>query len=108
VGRDADFGPFLITFSSYFPYNAKLCLNGNEWAKCQAAKADIAFVPLDDGFASCEDPARLQRICARLGDKKIDALAARITACCAPASRRSATRSPSTPRYVVTSTSSKP
>jgi hypothetical protein len=71
---DADFGPFFIKFSSYFPYNARLCLNGNEWAKCQAAKAGIDFCPLDNGFASCSEPARLQRICDRLGDKKIDAL----------------------------------
>ena len=53
---DADFGPFFIKFCSYFPYNAKLCINGNEWAKCQAAKAGIDFEPLDNGFASCEDP----------------------------------------------------
>ena len=72
---DADFGPFFIKFSSYFPYNAKLCINGNEWAKCQAAKAGIDFEALDNGFASCEDPARLQRICDRLSAKKIDALA---------------------------------
>ena len=71
---DADFGPFFIKFSSYFPYNARLCINGNEWAKCQAAKAGIEFEALDNGFASCEDPARLQRICDRLSDKKIDAL----------------------------------
>src|SRR5215468_9686171 len=25
---DEDFGPFFIKFCSYFPYNAKLCLNG--------------------------------------------------------------------------------
>jgi hypothetical protein len=25
---DADFGPFFLKFSSYFPYNAKLCING--------------------------------------------------------------------------------
>ena len=30
---DADFGPFFLKFCSYFPYNAKLCLNGHEWAK---------------------------------------------------------------------------
>lgn len=30
---DADFGPFFIKFCSYFPYNAKLCINGNEWAR---------------------------------------------------------------------------
>ena len=29
---DADFGPFFLKFCSYFPYNAKLCLKGDEWA----------------------------------------------------------------------------
>jgi hypothetical protein len=27
---DKDFGPFFIKFCSYFPYTAKLCLNGHE------------------------------------------------------------------------------
>ena len=49
---DADFGPFFLKFSTYFPYTAKLCINGNEWAKRQAAKAGIRFEPLDNGFAS--------------------------------------------------------
>ena len=40
---DADFGPFFLKFSTYFPYTAKLCINGNEWAKRQAAKAGIGF-----------------------------------------------------------------
>lgn len=71
---DADFGPFFIKFCSYFPYNAKLCLNGNEWAKRQAAKAGIAFTALDNGFAACENPVRLQKICNRLSAAKIDAL----------------------------------
>jgi hypothetical protein len=71
---DADFGPFFIKFCSYFPYNAKLCLNGNEWAKRQAAKAGIAFEALDNGFATCDDPARLQRICDRLDAVRIDRL----------------------------------
>jgi hypothetical protein len=38
---DADFGPFFLKFSTYFPFTAKLCINGNEWAKRQAAKAGI-------------------------------------------------------------------
>lgn len=71
---DADFGPFFVKFCSYFPYNAKLCINGNEWAKRQAAKARIGFTALDNGFAACEDPARLQKICDRLSSAKIDAL----------------------------------
>ncbi len=71
---DADFGPFFLKFCSYFPYNAKLCINGNEWAKRQAAKAKIGFEALDNGFAACEDPAALQKICDRLSPAKIDAL----------------------------------
>jgi hypothetical protein len=49
---DRDFGPFFLKFSSYFPYNAKLCLNGHEYAKRQLAKAGIAFrgeMPGEDG-----------------------------------------------------------
>ena len=30
---DEDFGPFFLKFCSYFPYNAKLCINGNEYLK---------------------------------------------------------------------------
>jgi hypothetical protein len=64
---DADFGPFFLKFCSYFPYNAKLCLNGHEWAKRQAAKAGIGFSELSNGFASCTDAAGLQVTCDRLG-----------------------------------------
>jgi hypothetical protein len=71
---DDDFGPFFLKFCSYFPYNAKLCINGNEWAKRQAAKAGIGFSALDNGFAAVDDPAALQAICDRLGPDQIDAL----------------------------------
>jgi hypothetical protein len=71
---DADFGPFFLKFSTYFPYTAKLCINGNEWAKRQAAKAGIRFEPLDNGFASCQDVPAVQAICDRLGPDHIDAL----------------------------------
>ena len=36
--------------------------------------AGIAFEPFDNGFLSCEDLQRLNRICARLGPKEIDRL----------------------------------
>lgn len=71
---DDDFGPFFLKFCSYFPYNAKLCINGNHWAQRQAAKAGIAFTPLDNAFAAVEDPAGLQAICDALGPDQIDAL----------------------------------
>jgi hypothetical protein len=71
---DEDFGPFFIKFCSYFPYNAKLCLNGNHWAQHQAAKAGIGFIPLDNAFAQVDDPAGLQQICDSLGPEQIQAL----------------------------------
>ena len=60
---DADFGPFFLKFCSYFPYTAKLCLNGHHWAQRQAAKAGIGFTAMDNAFAAVEDPAALQAIC---------------------------------------------
>jgi len=71
---DRDFGPFFLKFCSYFPFNAKLCINGHHRAQRQAAKAGMGFETLDNGFAACDDPAALQAICATLGPGHIDAL----------------------------------
>jgi len=71
---DEDFGPFFLKFCSYFPYNAKLCINGHEYVKCQLAKEGIAHEALDNGILSCADPRRLQRLCNGLSAKKIDGL----------------------------------
>jgi hypothetical protein len=71
---DEDFGPFFLKFCSYFPYNAKLCLNGHEYAKRQLEREAIAFQPLDNGVLSCKNPKRLQEICDALSAAKIDRL----------------------------------
>jgi hypothetical protein len=62
------FGPAFIKVCAYFPYPAKIWLNGHEWVKRQAARAGIAlswtFAP---GRAKCgtysarEAPARWVR-----------------------------------------------
>ena len=71
---DADFGPFFLKICSYFPYNAKLCLNGHEYLKRQLTKEGIAFEALDNGILSCADPARLQALSAGLSAPLIDGL----------------------------------
>jgi len=71
---DSDFGPFFLKFSSYFPYNAKLCINGHHWAQRQAAMAGIGFTAMDNAFAAVDDPTALQEICDRLGPVQIQAL----------------------------------
>src|SRR5262245_6161939 len=43
VGDDGGqiFGPFFLKFCTYFPYNAKLCLNGHEYVKQQLTRRGI-------------------------------------------------------------------
>jgi hypothetical protein len=71
---DRDFGPFFLKFCSYFPYTAKLCLNGHEYLKRQLARERIGYTALDNGLLGCADPARAQAICDGLGADRIDAL----------------------------------
>lgn len=72
---DEDFGPLFIKLAGYFPYTARLCLNGHEYAKCQLRQEGIAFEALDNGIASCADALRLQRIDDGLDATRIEAVA---------------------------------
>ena len=74
---DACAGPFFLKYCGYFPYNARLCLNGNEYAKAMAARAGIGFTPLDNGFAAVDDVAAVQRICDSFDETVIWDLAAK-------------------------------
>ena len=71
---DRDFGPFFLKFCSYFPYNAKLCLNGHEYLKRQLTQRGIAYEALDNGLWSCAAPAAMQRVADGLSAAKIEAL----------------------------------
>ena len=71
---DEDFGPLFIKFCSYFPYAVKVCINGHEWVKRQLTQEGIGFEALDNGVLSCENPTRLQELCASLASEKIDAV----------------------------------
>ena len=74
---DEDFGPAFIKVCAYFPYPAKIWVNGHEWAKRQAVKAGIGFTELANGFASCDNPAGLQEICDRFQAGTIEVFAQR-------------------------------
>ena len=71
---DREFGPFFIKFCSYFPYTGKLCINGHEYVKRQLQKEGIAYTPLDNGIASCEDTERLRQLCDGFDEHKIESL----------------------------------
>ena len=71
---DEVFGPLFIKFSSYYPFTARICLNGHEYAKRQLAKAGIAFEALDNGIRRCGDSQRLQQILDGLDEARIEAV----------------------------------
>jgi hypothetical protein len=70
--EDEEFGPLFLKICSYAPWSVKLCLNGHEWAKRQLDKRHIAYEALDNGFLSCSEPEKLQKICDALGPEDID------------------------------------
>ena len=74
---DPEFGPGFIKIISYFPYPAKVWLNGHEWVKRQAERAGLSFTALANGFSSCQEPSSLQAIADRLGPREIEAFFAR-------------------------------
>ena len=68
---DSDFGPGFIKLCTYFPYPAKVWLNGHEWAKRQAHREGVAYTALANGFATCDNPGGLHQICDRFGPADI-------------------------------------
>lgn len=71
---DKDFGLFFIKVCTYFPFDAKACFNGHEWAKQQLRQAGIEFEELSNGFLSCAEPEHLQTTCHQLDAEKIQTL----------------------------------
>lgn len=69
---DRQWGPGFIKFASYAPFGVRVCLNGHEWLKCQLRKRNIGFQPLENGFASCADPQRAQRLADSLGPHDVE------------------------------------
>ena len=64
---DPDFGLGFIKICTYFPYPAKVWVNGHEWAKRQADHEGVTYTALANGFAACDDPDALAKICDRFG-----------------------------------------
>ena len=77
---DPEFGPGFIKICTYFPYPAKVWLNGHEWAKRQADREGIAYARAGQRVRLLPEPARLQAICDRFGPTDVQAFFDRWTA----------------------------
>ena len=68
---DRQWGPSFVKTNAYAPYPVWVYLNGHEWAKRQAQRERVEYLPLDNGFRSCDHPERLAEICDSLSEQDI-------------------------------------
>lgn len=74
---DHEVGPGFVKICTYFPYPMKIWINGHEWAKQQATRQGLSYRVLANGFAACDDPDALQRMCDSLSAEDIQGFADR-------------------------------
>jgi GNAT superfamily N-acetyltransferase len=75
--QDPDFGRMFLRICPYFPFNARICLNGHEWLACRLHAEGIGFRQCGNAFRTCADPARLQGLADRFSPADIEACAHR-------------------------------
>ena len=67
-----------------YPRGRCIRLNGHSWAQRQCERLGIGYTCRDHGFADCENPALLQRICDRLGSSAVKNFSGAGTSGCGP------------------------
>src|SRR4029079_16705713 len=60
--QDQDFGRMFLRVCPYFPFSARVCLNGHEWLACRLREEGIAFEQCANAVRTCADPARLHAL----------------------------------------------
>lgn len=75
--RDRDFGRMFLRICPYFPFNARVCINGHEWLAQQMTGEGITFLQAANAFLSSSAPERLQELADELSPRHIEACAHR-------------------------------
>jgi len=75
--RDRDFGRMFLRICTYFPFNARVCINGHEWLAQQMRGEGITFLQAANAFLSSSTPERLQQLADELSPRHIEACAHR-------------------------------
>jgi hypothetical protein len=71
--RDQDFGRMFLRICPYFPFSARICLNGHEWLACRLREEGLAFEQCANAFRTCANPARLQELSDHFSPGHIEA-----------------------------------
>jgi hypothetical protein len=64
--RDEEWGRMFVRISTYFPFNARVCLNQHEWLARRLTTEGIHFRKPSNAFVQCSDPQRLQHLAESL------------------------------------------
>ena len=81
---DAEFGAGFIKICTYFPYPAKVWLNGHEWAKRQARRTKDRLLGAGQRLRLLRQPEALQAVCDRFGPSDVQGFFDRWTAVIPP------------------------
>jgi hypothetical protein len=66
-------GRIFLRVCPYFPFNARLWMNGHDWLASRLRAEGIAFQQRDNAFSHCADPERLQQLANAFGPEDITA-----------------------------------
>src|SRR5262245_15123697 len=69
--QDAHLGRLWLRLCPYFPFDARVCLNGHEWLARQLTREGIAFRKDDNALLACDAPQRLQELSDAFGPEHI-------------------------------------
>lgn len=69
--RDREFGRMFIRICPYFPFNARVYINGHERLARQLEPQGIALRQAGNAFLSCSDAARLQQLSDSLSARDV-------------------------------------
>jgi hypothetical protein len=75
--QDRDFGRMFVRVCPYFPFSARICLNGHEWLACRLREEGIAFEQCANAFRTCANPTRLQELADQFAPTHIESCAHR-------------------------------
>jgi hypothetical protein len=82
--QDRDFGRMFLRVCPYFPFNARVCINGHEWLARRMAEEAIPFRQCGNAFLACGDPRRMGQLADEFSARHVEACALRWLAVLTP------------------------
>src|SRR5579859_5801033 len=70
--RDQDWGRMFLRISTYFPFNARVCVNQHEWLARRLDHEGVHFGKAANAIVQCADPERLQRLADSLSPADLE------------------------------------